>query len=974
MAGGDEQAQDATAQTLHYALGNLGGKQKSWMQSTDAPHTAVATEPLPISKRPRGRPPKQRPSAELESRVPVLARPSIEPHAERQFSSNSTSPQLANVVTHHKSASANSRPSAVAVLPSPTPSEEIADAAPAQSSSNIDFFARASANAADTSYLNAGQRAMPHFKRPVEENAQGADKRSRVERTRQQRPLPAAGTGTAPSPSMTRPEFPQRPYAPPSQQGHSPSLAQHPVRHISSPHMRQDRFPVQQASGTPPQAQAPCAPQQTIPFGKWYTQKDCLLKLDAFHASHHGIQSDHNSHIRLVVLRDAVKKRDWWYLTMHQHYCMLSLYKEAVPAEVSQHPNLSEAMRVMREVLGANELLLPGILQFFCNFPYSLWELLTRWPMMSQNLGRAFTSFVGRASNYDQLRLVCEARRFPPLAHELGVDLAIVSPAFQRLVFTALLRYIVRPIPGGERDHFEAQAVAILQQNQSDFYHRLSRYSNPSHPHMLQGAENDKSIFGSRLQQLVNEFQSLLLPQPNLFAIPSAAAAQQSHLHTAPQAQYLPPPHSVHPTGSGGMPPRYIGPVGPYPAQAAIQQSRGPVHTRQRPGQSHQVPQSQSMLQQQGSAQRPRLLPAPGMMLPQQRQSNPARFSLHQAHLRSPILQAKAAPSSLCHFLEGFIKMPARLTEGGRAIERWTFTLTRSDMESFNPPIRGRAGRPDILDVNEQSKTIRLRCVKWRDAELPKDHEWAVADTAWVPYSYFTLNGTSLQQRKKVHNGKDLPIDLTGLIKEGENVLEIAVMVLSDDTSYLTYLVAIETLGVRAHETIKQQCLEINRVPADRVIQDIRKKLFGTSDDDDIAIIESTLTINLFDPFSASKICDIPVRGKACLHNNCFELDTFLQTRPRKGDASVPDQWRCPICRADARPHQLLVDGFLEDVRKQLEAQGLLRTRAIIVQQDGSWKPKAEVRDPNGVSDDPPTPTHARPMPPAHAEVIDLSD
>lgn len=110
------------------------------------------------------------------------------------------------------------------------------------------------------------------------------------------------------------------------------------------------------------------------------------------------------------------------------------------------------------------------------------------------------------------------------------------------------------------------------------------------------------------------------------------------------------------------------------------------------------------------------------------------------------------------------------------------------------------------------------------------------------------------------------------------------------------------------------------------------------------------------------------------MHIDCFDLETFLQTRRRKGNVSVADQWRCPICNADARPPQLIVDGFLEEVRATLEKQGALQTRAIVVQQDGSWKPKAEVRDPNGVSDDDPAPTKVQPLVPAHVEIIDLSD
>jgi hypothetical protein len=176
-----------------------------------------------------------------------------------------------------------------------------------------------------------------------------------------------------------------------------------------------------------------------------------------------------------------------------------------------------------------------------------------------------------------------------------------------------------------------------------------------------------------------------------------------------------------------------------------------------------------------------------------------------------------------------------------------------------------------------------------------------------------------------------------------------------------------------------QRCLTESRIPASQVIENIRQKLGGDAEDDEVAIVGSNLTINLFDPFSASKMCDIPVRSRACRHNDCFDLETFLDTRRQKGHVSVPDGWRCPICNADARPSHLLVDEFLQEVKTQLDARNLSKTRAITVQQNGSWDPKPEVRDPNGVSDrglsdEPPTPSTARASLPAQVEVIDLSD
>ncbi|KAK8162646.1 hypothetical protein BKA80DRAFT_273268 [Phyllosticta citrichinensis] len=105
----------------------------------------------------------------------------------------------------------------------------------------------------------------------------------------------------------------------------------------------------------------------------------------------------------------------------------------------------------------------------------------------------------------------------------------------------------------------------------------------------------------------------------------------------------------------------------------------------------------------------------------------------------------------------------------------------------------------------------------------------------------------------------------------------------------------------------------------------------------------SRITINLVDPQSASRICEVPVRSIACHHRDCFDLATFLASRP--GIVTGVDEWRCPICRADARPAHLIVDGFLTDVRRQLELRGELDTaKAIIVEADGSWSVREEIR------------------------------
>ncbi|KAH8742696.1 hypothetical protein F5883DRAFT_366563, partial [Diaporthe sp. PMI_573] len=96
-------------------------------------------------------------------------------------------------------------------------------------------------------------------------------------------------------------------------------------------------------------------------------------------------------------------------------------------------------------------------------------------------------------------------------------------------------------------------------------------------------------------------------------------------------------------------------------------------------------------------------------------------------------------------------------------------------------------------------------------------------------------------------------------------------------------------------------------------------------DEDGIAVIDrsgvtvSELSIDLTDPFSAS-IFSIPAHGLACTHMECFDLETWLNTRPiKQAINNGPQYWECHICFGDARPRSLRIDSFLVSVRKKLE-------------------------------------------------------
>src|SRR5690242_11426590 len=126
-ASGDPNAAVATANTLNYALGKR--HIKSWMtgpsEAASAPSSTFAPRPAPAPPvRKRGRPRKHPSPAPLDQRHATLFdRPPNAPSAERLPPSNSTSPQLANIVTNHDRSFSHGRADNPG-FPSPTPSDE----------------------------------------------------------------------------------------------------------------------------------------------------------------------------------------------------------------------------------------------------------------------------------------------------------------------------------------------------------------------------------------------------------------------------------------------------------------------------------------------------------------------------------------------------------------------------------------------------------------------------------------------------------------------------------------------------------------------------------------------------------------------------------------------------------------------------------------------------------------------------------
>ena len=331
---------------------------------------------------------------------------------------------------------------------------------------------------------------------------------------------------------------------------------------------------------------------------------------------------------------------------------------------------------------------------------------------------------------------------------------------------------------------------------------------------------------------------------------------------------------------------------------------------------------------------------------------NPTTHALHQAHLRSPTLSypdlnKKSNSIARYYRIIKHVSMPPEELDGNNRHVNWEFSVTKELIDWFAHDAPSSYGAPATRAVRPGSWLCRIRCISFKDkTQMPSQSEWAVTDNVWPGSTAIVLNGIALDIRRKSHHGKDLPIDVTRYIKTGQNSLSTAIIGFEKDSTH-KYAIGVEFIQVIDEQHFKNEIRTLSSLDARRRLLDQSKNT-----DPDIEIVQSQKVLDLTDPFTA-RIFDVPVRGINCHHNQCFDRDTFLQTRTAKvpGEPCGPDEFRCPICGQDARPQSLMMDAFFLEVRTALKAKDRLDVRAITLGESGDWDIKEE-EEANGESGD----------------------
>lgn len=351
-------------------------------------------------------------------------------------------------------------------------------------------------------------------------------------------------------------------------------------------------------------------------------------------------------------------------------------------------------------------------------------------------------------------------------------------------------------------------------------------------------------------------------------------------------------------------------------------------------------------------------------------------MAIHQVHARSPERTRRSGDADERYYqsVHSFAVAPFQLAflhqlDIAISSEQYSQLCRTKEL----PDLGGNPVTTTVHEYTNGSLRVRARCCRLLSEKPIAESEWVTKENMWPEHIYIRFNDKSITIRRSTHNGKDLPVELTDFVLPGVNKLQVATSskgpTSADRRSNLFYM-AIEVVASASHSEIMERVQNNGRIDREVTLDKIRSRIDCVPDEDGITIIDRTgdttqeLSIDLTDPFSAN-IFEVPARGVSCTHMECFDLETWLVTRPTKqqikcshkeictcpkrAEPSEPDKWKCPICFGDARPGSLRVDTFLEDVRKKLQSENKLDTKSILVAADGTWRP---VIEPAGDDDD----------------------
>ncbi|KFZ17393.1 hypothetical protein V502_04618 [Pseudogymnoascus sp. VKM F-4520 (FW-2644)] len=296
----------------------------------------------------------------------------------------------------------------------------------------------------------------------------------------------------APQPLQRHPT--QQP-APMNQQGHtdaeiqeirSPST-QHPPPIVQQGHANTQSQAVQSPLTRPvlysshsPLAPAPPAKRRKMTSANHPSLKGMLPLIDQYVDSCGGMQAlkTNIERQRFRMLHEACRNDDYFYLALHQMFCLWSLDPDLTARLTMPQGGtiLKASFAVIGQLIMHNNTISEVHTKFFATFPNHLSELMYRSDQYSLTVNNV-SIFLARLSlEWPKYIPECTRRGYPPLVDELVNRFGLLSPILQHIIFTATRRNIGIP-----DDEYSSQMEQLFCRDQ-ELHRQMAARVNTAFP------------------------------------------------------------------------------------------------------------------------------------------------------------------------------------------------------------------------------------------------------------------------------------------------------------------------------------------------------------------------------------------------------------------------------------------------------------------------------------------------------------
>ena len=187
---------------------------------------------------------------------------------------------------------------------------------------------------------------------------------------------------------------------------------------------------------------------------------------------------------------------------------------------------------------------------------------------------------------------------------------------------------------------------------------------------------------------------------------------------------------------------------------------------------------------------------------------------------------------------------------------------------------------------------------------------------AWPPKGNLIINGKiamkfTIPDNPNAKKRKDEPLNITTIVKPGENTIGISVM-----NDKQAYAVVVFLIFKKTEQALIEEIKNYNLLS----VKDSKIFIMRTLSAGDEEVQSNSIKFTLKCPLSMQNL-RIPARGTHCPHIQCFDLENYVALQK----SSRVNRWKCPICKGFV--YEIIVDAFIaqivENAREVYQAYGV---------------------------------------------------